>query len=302
MGGSNLQGEAATYGMLAVPSATNIPSARFGAVTWTDPSGNFWLFGGFGYDVNGSNGGKLNDLWKYTNGQWTWESGSQVKNQSGVYGMQGLPAPANVPGARYWGVGWTDASGNLWLFGGSGYNASGNSGRLNDLWKYSNGQWTWISGTSQLNEPGIYGVQGMAAAANIPGSRQNALSWTDASGNFWLFGGNGADSAAQEGVLQRPLEIQQRRMDLDFRFKIGQPIRGIRNERYRSLRPTYPALVSKPAVGSTRMATSGSLVATVLQPAARKATSATSGCTCLRKHLLNFSAISFVAGQSPSRN
>jgi len=201
MGGSNLQGQAATYGMLGVPAATNVPGARFGAVTWTDPSGNFWLFGGFRYDVNGSNGGALNDLWKYSNGEWTWESGSESIDQSGAYGMQGLPAPGNVPGARSVAVGWTDASGSLWLFGGTGYNASGTSGWLNDLWKYNNGQWTWISGTSQIGQPGIYGVQGTAAAGNGPGSRQEAFSWTDSSGNFWLFGGNGMDSAAQAGVL-----------------------------------------------------------------------------------------------------
>jgi N-acetylneuraminic acid mutarotase len=201
MGGSKLQGQAASYGMLGVPAATNVPGARFGAVTWTDPSGNLWLFGGFRYDVNGSNGGALNDLWKYSNGEWTWESGSQSIDQSGVYGMQGLPAPGNVPGARSAAVGWTDATGSLWLFGGTGYNAGGTSGWLNDLWKYSNGQWTWISGAAQLSQPGIYGVQGMAAGANVPGSRQQALSWTDSSGNFWLFGGNGMDSAAQPGVL-----------------------------------------------------------------------------------------------------
>jgi hypothetical protein len=32
-------------------------------------------------------------------------------------------------------VSWTDSTGDRWLFGGSGYGASGESGRLNDLWK-----------------------------------------------------------------------------------------------------------------------------------------------------------------------
>lgn len=201
MGGSNLEGEVAAYGTLGVPAATNVPGARFGAVTWTDPSGNFWLFGGFRRDANGNNGGTLNDLWKYSNSEWTWESGSQSMNQSGVYGTQGLPAPGNVPGARYWAVGWADSSGNLWLFGGTGYIANANSGWLNDLWKYSNGQWTWMSGTSQINQPGTYGVQGTAASGNTPGGRQDLVAWTDSSGNFWLFGGNGADSAAQAGSL-----------------------------------------------------------------------------------------------------
>jgi hypothetical protein len=172
------------------------PGARFGAVTWTDSFGNFWLFGGYRYDTNGTNGGALNDLWKYSNGEWTWESGAQLINQPGVFGTQGLPAPDNVPGARDWSVGWTDSSGNLWLFGGTGP-----TGWLNDLWKYSNSQWTWMSGSFQGGQPGIYGVQGVPAPANTPGARQQSVSWTDSSGNFWLFGGNGLDWARRPGLL-----------------------------------------------------------------------------------------------------
>ena len=58
------------------------------------------------------------------------------------------PAASNVPGARYGAVSWTDSSGNLWLFGGFGYDSTGGSGYLNDLWQYSpsTGQWTWVSG------------------------------------------------------------------------------------------------------------------------------------------------------------
>jgi N-acetylneuraminic acid mutarotase len=201
MSGSDLPGQAATYGTIGVPAATNVPSARFGAVTWIDASGNFWLFGGFSADASGQQYGTLNDLWKYSNGQWIWESGSQMMNQSGVYGVQGLPAPANVPGGRQFAVGWSDVSGDLWLFGGAGSDANGHPGWLNDLWKYSNGQWTWVSGSSVYSQPGVYGVQGTAAAANTPGSRQEALSWTDSSGNFWLFGGNGLDSATHAGLL-----------------------------------------------------------------------------------------------------
>lgn len=31
---------------------------------------------------------------------------------------------------------WTDTSGNLWLFGGYQYDASGTRHEMNDLWKY----------------------------------------------------------------------------------------------------------------------------------------------------------------------
>ena len=39
-------------------------------------------------------------------------------NQAGVYGTKGVPAAANVPGARDESISWTDSTGNLWLFGG----------------------------------------------------------------------------------------------------------------------------------------------------------------------------------------
>jgi N-acetylneuraminic acid mutarotase len=164
-------------------------------VSWADSSGNLWLFGGFGLDSTGTNGA-LNDLWEYSAGQWMWVSGSKYANQNGVYGTQGVPAPDTVPGGRYSAAGWTNLSGNLWLFGGFG-----TSGFLNDLWKYSNGQWTWVSGSMSAYQPGVYGTLGVSSGSNVPGSRQTAVTWTDSSGNFWLFGGNGIDSSNGMGLL-----------------------------------------------------------------------------------------------------
>lgn len=195
MGGSNIGNQQGTYGSLGVPAMGNIPGARRDAVNWVDSSGNLWLFGGNGYDSTGANG-PLNDLWKYSAGTWTWVSGSNLVNQSGVYGTQGVPAPGNVPGARNSSAGWTDAQGDLWLFGGAGQ-----SGFLNDLWRYSNGQWTWMAGSASPYQPGAYGTQGVSAAGNVPGARQTSVAWTDASGNFWLFGGNGIDSTGGMGLL-----------------------------------------------------------------------------------------------------
>jgi hypothetical protein len=175
MGGSDLANQQGTYGNLGVPSANNIPGSRFGAVSWIDSAGNFWLFGGIAIDSNGTTG-QLNDLWKYTSGEWTWESGSNVANQKGTYGTQGTPASGNVLGARLWAVAWIDLSGDLWLFGGAGLDSVGTSGVLNDLWKFSNGQWTWMSGSSLANQAGVYGTRGMPAPVNVPGYRQEAIS------------------------------------------------------------------------------------------------------------------------------
>ena len=42
------------YGTLGTPAAGNIPGSNVGASGWTDGSGHLWLFGGEGYDANGS--------------------------------------------------------------------------------------------------------------------------------------------------------------------------------------------------------------------------------------------------------
>jgi hypothetical protein len=126
-------------------------------------------------------------------------SGSNSLNQPGVYGTKGVPAAGNVPGARAYAASWTDASGNLWLFGGY----SSYAGEFNDLWRYtpSTGDWTWMSGAYWSNQPGVYGTKGVPAAGNVPGARNSAVSWTDASGNFWLFGGNGLDGVGDSDIL-----------------------------------------------------------------------------------------------------
>ena len=201
MGGSDLVNQAGVYGTEGVAAAANIPPGLGSPMAWIDSSGNFWLFGGYNYNGSGGARAFLNALWKYSTGEWTWMGGSDLADQAGVYGTEGVAAAANTPGARIQGETWTDASGNLWLFGGVGYDSAGTEGILNDLWKYSNGEWTWVGGSDLANQVGVYGTKGVAAAANIPGARSEATIWTDALGNVWLFGGYGYDSAGTGGYL-----------------------------------------------------------------------------------------------------
>jgi N-acetylneuraminic acid mutarotase len=184
---------------MGVAAVGNVPGGRMNSISWIDPSGNLWLFGGYGSDSTGVVWDHLNDLWKYSpsSGQWTWISGSKTVNASGSYGTMGVAAIANVPGARIASVAWADTTGNLWLFGGIGYPPGGAFGALNDLWKYSPsaGQWTWISGSNAANTSGSYGTMGTPGAGNFPGARGSSVSWIDASGNLWLFGGGGYAAA-----------------------------------------------------------------------------------------------------------
>ena len=198
-GGSSTPNQPGIYGTQGTASPSNIPGAREAATSWTDASGNFWLFGGIGYDSIGGYPADINDLWKFNtaNGTWTWVSGSNVNALTsvarGVYGTEGVPAAANVPGARDGAAGWADSNGKLWLFGGYGYDSAGTFGALNDLWEFgpTANTWTWISGSSTVFAAGVYGTQGVPSAANVPQARERVASWIDGSGNLWFFGGIG---------------------------------------------------------------------------------------------------------------
>jgi hypothetical protein len=132
-----------SYGTRGTASNSSWPGARVASVVWMEKTGRVWLFGGLGYDAPAAAGGTaslgaLNDLWTFSpsSGQWTWVGGAATVNTSGQYGMQGAGASGNIPGARSAAAGWQDATGHLWLFGGSGLDSGGNSGDLNDLWKF----------------------------------------------------------------------------------------------------------------------------------------------------------------------
>ena len=198
--GSNIINQPGVYGTKGVADPLNIPGARDASISWIDGGGSLWLFGGAGYDSIGSFD-LLNDLWKFDGTSWTWISGSNIKDQWGVYGTKGVANPANIPGARHRIISWTDGGGNLWLFGGGGYDSTGGRSYLNDLWKFDGTSWTWVSGSSIINQAGVYGTKGEASSDNVPGARYRSISWTDGSGSLWLFGGRGYDSTNWMGRL-----------------------------------------------------------------------------------------------------
>jgi N-acetylneuraminic acid mutarotase len=208
MGGNNTVNQPGVYGALGTPAAGNIPGSRADASTWIDGSGHLWLFGGDGYDANGSRAW-FDDLWEFnpSTNEWAWVAGSSTGYNSAVYGTLGTPTAGNTPGSRFSASTWTDSSGNLWLFGGQGYDANHGQGLLNDLWEFypSTNEWAWMGGSSgngtQYGLPGVYGTLGTPAAGNIPGSRANASTWIDSSSRLWLFGGDGYDANGNEGVL-----------------------------------------------------------------------------------------------------
>ena len=187
------------YGTLLTPSTSNHPGAREDATSWTDSKGNFWLFGGFGWDSTHTRG-DLNDLWEFvpSTGAWEWVSGSATVGATyggptGSYGTRGAPSSSNHPGGREFASGWIDQNDNLWVYGGDGYDGSGNFGYLGDFWKFnpSTNQWAWMTGSSAVSSVASYGTFAVAGAGNDPGSRLGAVAWSDQTGNLWIFGGDG---------------------------------------------------------------------------------------------------------------
>ena len=215
IGGSNSLGcpdcgTPGVYGTLGTPASGNFPGGRNEASSWTDRSGNLWLFGGVGYGNVKNAWGDQNDLWEFNPAtkEWAWMAGSNVGAQAGVYGTMATPTVGNVPGVRQQAASWIDDDGNLWLFGGQGYDSAYTFGDLNDLWILDPGSavWTWVGGDSTLpaqggGHAGQYGTLGMPSATNAPGGRDAANTWVDSTGTFWLFGGVGVDSSGSSGVL-----------------------------------------------------------------------------------------------------
>jgi hypothetical protein len=141
-------GQPGVYGPKYRFDDTNLPGGRTSSSRWTDSKGRLWLLGGAGIAHHGAND-LLNDLWVFdpsqgVHGQWAWMGGNDTvvcgpqgcHGRFGVYGTEYTFDPANGPGGRTEGQTWTDAKGNLWLFGSTGYDSAGADGVLMDLWEF----------------------------------------------------------------------------------------------------------------------------------------------------------------------
>ncbi len=205
MSGESKLNAVGVYGTKGVASTANYPKARSNYAMWTDNSGNVWIFGG----ESGTSNYKryYNDMWKYNPNDktWKWVSGSNTPNVAAVFGKKGTAAKTNTPAPKSDAYTWKDKDGNLWLFGGTSYvpvttpfGSDSAAFYYNDLWMFnvSTEQWTWVSGTNLSYQQSTYSTTvGVESSGNTPGSRYSGTTWSDVSGNLWLFGGTSDESA-----------------------------------------------------------------------------------------------------------
>jgi len=187
-------------------SPFHVPGARHSPVVFVDaPRHRMLIFGGVGL-VDAGAVGELADLWVFDLdlAVWKWQ-GSSAANASGVYGVPGVASAQNRPGGRMqtsWSL--NALTGELVLFGGSGWDAHGQNGLLNDVWLFDlvSELWTWLGGNDTVDVAGVYGTLGVADDANLAGGRRAPfLSHTSEEARFVLFGGFGVDSEAGTGAL-----------------------------------------------------------------------------------------------------
>jgi hypothetical protein len=198
-----------TFDIVSGAAAEDQPTARAEAVSWIDPRGGLWLFGGEAADASG-NAVRLGDLWRFEPAavRWLRIGGSFAASAAGVHGVRGVPDAANTPAARSAASAWVDRAGNLWLFGGFSSNAGSKPLARRDLWRFApgTGLWTWISGCDVIDgaEAGSScDTEGNDATAigESPPPRARAAAWTDRAGDFWLFGGGYFDSSGEWRAL-----------------------------------------------------------------------------------------------------
>jgi gliding motility-associated-like protein len=173
------------YQTKGVASVNSTPSGRQGSLTWTDATGDLWLYGG--EDTTGLR----SDMWKFNiaSQNWMWVSGDSTANNLPIYGTKGIASINNSPGGRSGSIThWVDKQGNFYLFGGK---VDMGGSVANDLWKFNpiTKQWTWINGPNVFNDAGSYGALGIAAATNLPSARDGYAASQDTAYNLLLFGG-----------------------------------------------------------------------------------------------------------------
>jgi hypothetical protein len=173
-----------TYGTIDVTQEYQ-PGSRKGSMAW-NRGDETYIFGGYGYSESETLG-YLQDVFKYNKRE---NVVTEVESSTGV-NAAGIYIGNEVPGAREHGRTWVDSNGDMWLFGGYGYDENGQEGFLNDLWKYNpDSGWDFVGGSSLTDQnEQISGAEGVEDPGNWPSGLSEALMWQLSDGTIYLYGG-----------------------------------------------------------------------------------------------------------------
>jgi len=115
---------------------SGFPGSRQGhTMSYISSTQSLLVFGGNGYDFNSPSPGLLNDLWQYDISGKIWTFLTQNKS-SGVKSTYATPGV--IGGRDSHAMALQPSTNTLYVVGGTGYDASGNIGNLNDVLSISN--------------------------------------------------------------------------------------------------------------------------------------------------------------------
>eukprot|EP00127_Corallochytrium_limacisporum_P001143 Clim_evm6s42 gene=Clim_evmTU6s42 len=195
--------------VLPTDGTSSAPGVRWDTATAYTSDSNLYLFGGKGYvesasgDANETLFKDLNDLWAYDIIEDKWNAIRAPGNDTGYFAGNGAPVVQAIPSARHSHCMVASDSGLLYVYGGSGFDKTGEYGDLGDLWVYNRelNAWGWVSGSGLAFEPRNGIAVNAVDAASAPGARQGHSCAMDREGNFWVFGGYGMSSRRTYGLL-----------------------------------------------------------------------------------------------------
>jgi hypothetical protein len=175
------------YGTPGLESSSVNPGSLSSTMLFCANDGTVYLFGG----VNRTYNLQYNSFFRFNPAtlKWSFIRGAQSAGNLGSFGSRGVTVNANVPSARQAAGHCVDGQGVLWMYGGTGIDASGTFGALSDMWKFDGTNWTWVAGSNTANVIANWGTQNVESATNTPGGRQTPLFCGPTSTNLRLSGG-----------------------------------------------------------------------------------------------------------------
>eukprot|EP01122_Echinamoeba_exundans_P006159 TRINITY_DN1681_c0_g1_i2.p1 TRINITY_DN1681_c0_g1~~TRINITY_DN1681_c0_g1_i2.p1 ORF type:complete len:1235 (+),score=146.27 TRINITY_DN1681_c0_g1_i2:500-4204(+) len=184
------------------PNATFPGGSSLGLPTWTDPYGNFYVWGEI--DPYIYSGIVHPPIWKLDplTLNWTRYFGSRRQSDDPVAGPIGAFGPNYAPRMRSQSAWTATRSGLVWFYGGvftypvDAFMFAGDFWALNTSsmeWAYMGGPLLNYTGQqySDGGHPHMFSPLGTFHPKNFPGARSQAKLAEDDDGNIWLMGGGG---------------------------------------------------------------------------------------------------------------